>query len=585
MAAVKKNLWLCFAVVFAAIAISLVSVKPALAYDLQYFSSWGQLPSAGVSWFDCRLNNLTVSHSSDVTQKGPGANGDGYGYSWYVSENYSGSGWVKAVWSNGARDVNGRWIDVTVLVNNIRKVGGYTPDYEGFFNIYSSSPTGAVRMAFGDWWNGTNAPCYTSFDVTVTLNYVDNGALVPYGSALMFSDLDISMADSQGHATPEAIILRSGFSNPIYLSDMSTANYSGTGLDIDDAKNGYLHGTHGQCTSNEEGGLHCGFMTVSTNGQFKFSWQGRKCGTSFRFRTLGYPYDFIGTPSKVGDDTVHFDGEKMTFKVNAAFPWAWVSYPAQKFEIVDTLDAGLDAANAQVTVKQDGSNVTNQWSVSKSGQTIRARWVGSGVPQGSYEFTIAAPVKANFNFSAYSKTSLTGGGQAYLVPNKASVEVVNYDGGLAVNKSTNTVNGRVSWTWVEVTVSSANDSVSQLGQNGCYNLKGAQVGIYSDAACTKRVTTLTLDANGYAKSDRLPLGTYYAGEIKQPNGFAENTVVDTVPTKGLLTSSDFRENVPQSEDLEGSLMSKYDAELKDGSNHKNPMLEALKTVLETLLAE
>lgn len=50
-------------------------------------------------------------------------------------------------------------------------------------------------------------------------------------------------------------------------------------------------------------------------------------------------------------------------------------------------------------------------------------------------------------------------------------------------------------------------------------IKGAVFGIYSDSACTKLVEKLTTNANGYAKSSKLTIGTYYVKEITAAPGY------------------------------------------------------------------
>lgn len=65
--------------------------------------------------------------------------------------------------------------------------------------------------------------------------------------------------------------------------------------------------------------------------------------------------------------------------------------------------------------------------------------------------------------------------------------------------------------------------------NPCYTLAGAVFGIYADAACTKLFaeirTELDKNAQGYARLDEVPIGSYWVREIKRPlEGYAiDNT--------------------------------------------------------------
>ena len=66
---------------------------------------------------------------------------------------------------------------------------------------------------------------------------------------------------------------------------------------------------------------------------------------------------------------------------------------------------------------------------------------------------------------------------------------------------------------------SSNTSISN--NNACYSLSGAVYGIFTDAACTKKVGEITTNASGFAAySKSVYIGTYYAKEITAPKGFA-----------------------------------------------------------------
>ncbi|EOS71269.1 hypothetical protein C818_00726 [Lachnospiraceae bacterium MD308] len=58
-----------------------------------------------------------------------------------------------------------------------------------------------------------------------------------------------------------------------------------------------------------------------------------------------------------------------------------------------------------------------------------------------------------------------------------------------------------------------------IKNNKCYSLAGAQYGIYSDAACTKLVHTMTTDENGNTEFVTLESGKYYVKEIKASKGY------------------------------------------------------------------
>ncbi|MBQ6950047.1 MAG: Cna B-type domain-containing protein, partial [Clostridia bacterium] len=58
--------------------------------------------------------------------------------------------------------------------------------------------------------------------------------------------------------------------------------------------------------------------------------------------------------------------------------------------------------------------------------------------------------------------------------------------------------------------------------NPSTGLQGAVFGVYSDQACQNKVTEMTTDNNGNAKSIELAPGTYWVKEDKAPNGYTAN---------------------------------------------------------------
>lgn len=75
---------------------------------------------------------------------------------------------------------------------------------------------------------------------------------------------------------------------------------------------------------------------------------------------------------------------------------------------------------------------------------------------------------------------------------------------------------------------SANPSISE--GNSCYSLAGAEYGVYTNAACTSTVGTITTGADGCGQLSNLVVGYYYVKETKAPKGYAldENVYQVTV---------------------------------------------------------
>lgn len=64
--------------------------------------------------------------------------------------------------------------------------------------------------------------------------------------------------------------------------------------------------------------------------------------------------------------------------------------------------------------------------------------------------------------------------------------------------------------------------------NPCYELSGAQYGVFSDEECTKTLGTLTTDEGGRSNALELDEGTYYVRETRAPAGFRLDDELHTV---------------------------------------------------------
>lgn len=110
---------------------------------------------------------------------------------------------------------------------------------------------------------------------------------------------------------------------------------------------------------------------------------------------------------------------------------------------------------------------------------------------------------------------------------------------------------------IEIQKKSANESIT--AGNSCYTFEGIKYGVYEDSGCSKLVTTMTLNASGYAKSDEIKKGTYYVKEISSNGSYALSDVVSiaVVPSGDVVKIEVTDEPL---EDPDGLIVRKYDAD-------------------------
>lgn len=109
---------------------------------------------------------------------------------------------------------------------------------------------------------------------------------------------------------------------------------------------------------------------------------------------------------------------------------------------------------------------------------------------------------------------------------------------------------------MELQKSSADANLT--ANNSCYTFDGIRYGVYADAGCTQLVTTLTLDASGYAKSERITRGTYYVKEITTNSSYALSNEIKSVEVGGGEVARVEFNDEPLN-DPNGLVVRKYDA--------------------------
>lgn len=127
--------------------------------------------------------------------------------------------------------------------------------------------------------------------------------------------------------------------------------------------------------------------------------------------------------------------------------------------------------------------------------------------------------------------------------------------------------------YVKVKKTSANPDLTN--GNDCYSLDGAVYTIYSDAACTAGVATMTTNSSGDSNTVTLRSGTYYVKETTAPKGFALDKTVHTVTiTSGQTTTINVSDKAQS--DPVGILLGKIDKETNQNKPQGSASLAGAK---------
>lgn len=175
-------------------------------------------------------------------------------------------------------------------------------------------------------------------------------------------------------------------------------------------------------------------VVLKSGPEFVTQWRGWSCSTGMGFDTVVRAYPKWSDPVKDPPTQVKKRGEVAEFNVKQTFPFVVEANKAKSIVMTDTLDPALDASKAEVKVYKGGTDVTSNWTISVSGQTVTAtaKNTGHGHVEGEHTFKIRVPVSETADLSSYEQQD-DQGNKFWKVPNQASI-AINEE-----SKPTNTV--------------------------------------------------------------------------------------------------------------------------------------------------
>lgn len=262
-------------------------------------------------------------------------------------------------------------------------------------------------------------------------------------------------------------------------------------------------------------------VVLKSGPEFETQWRGWSCSTGMGFDTRVTVYPKWSDPVKDPPTQVKKRGEIAEFNVKQTFPFVADSNKAKSIVMTDTLDAALDASKAEVKVYKGADDVTSNWTISVSGQTVTAtaKNTGHGYVEGEHTFKIRVPVSETADLSSYEQQD-DQGNKFWKVPNQASI-AINEE-----SKPTNTVHVLVPY---EATGSAQLKATKRLdgGQlkdgQFTFRLKDEQ-GSELDVKTNDADGNVTFKALDYTLAD---VGKTFTYTITEDNGAESGYTYDT----------------------------------------------------------
>ena len=357
---------------------------------------------------------------------------------------YAGSTWpgFKLRFNNIGYTTSGESIDSIVEFHQVHAwqfdgPGLKEPEFVGLFHIGDRFGPAAAAVALKHI-NSSQYDSSTPYDTAVqssfTTTLVKSGTDTQLPSDTEFDvtywDIDQPVHHSQTHGIPrifdfkhpnrEGMGLGAGYSSAL-IGDKSTLKVS------DESGVTWL-----RSGKQDDSKVPDDISTVVAKAGSKFTtyWTGEGCETGLGYDSTVTVYPEWPDPVKSPERQIHERGEIATFDVTEKFPYVADSNKASYIEMSDTLDKALDASKATVQVLKKGVNdtdytdVTDNWTISVSGQTVTAvaKNTGHGYAEGEHIFRITAPVSESTDLGQY-ETEEIDGKTYWKVPNRASVRV------------------------------------------------------------------------------------------------------------------------------------------------------------------
>lgn len=219
------------------------------------------------------------------------------------------------------------------------------------------------------------------------------------------------------------------------------------------------------------------------------------------------------------------------------------SYTASSLSSAKSYQMSYNQSNGQYSITLTDKNGTA--SVTKASDVIVSNSnVKVSVSRNKITFTcsknLGTTVNVTMKNSFLKEYGIKSKNSLYLITsdNYASYQTFAQGSNYAVK------DGYVKLTFpdvVKLQLQKSSSNTELTAGNGCYSLSGAEYGIYTNNACTKKIGSITTNASGYGSYSKYVDSTasYYAKETKAPKGYELDKTVYTFVSSGKKDSNGY----------------------------------------------
>lgn len=218
------------------------------------------------------------------------------------------------------------------------------------------------------------------------------------------------------------------------------------------------------------------------------------------------------------------------------------SYTASSLSSAKSYQMSYNQSNGQYSITLTDSNGTA--SVTKASDVIVSNSdVKVSVSGNKITFTcsknLGTTVNVTMKNSFLKKHGIKSKNSLYLITSNTSASYQTF----AQGSNYTVKDGYVKLTFpdvVKLQLQKSSSNTELTAGNDCYSLSGAEYGIYTDKACTKKIGSITTNASGYGSYSRyVDSASYYAKELKAPKGYELDKTVYTFVSSGIKDSNGY----------------------------------------------